>query len=84
MDAIAWKWRDGSIHLEVKLTAFHDENGEMFCHLDGEKSHLFETACGKKWWGIGSSSGYGHSERISCPDCRKILEGARFRIVAEE
>jgi hypothetical protein len=77
LKVIPWTWRDGSVHLEMQLVAFHNENGELFTHLSGPRQ-LFVTSCGQPWWGIGSSSGLGHTERISCPDCRKLLASLTF------
>jgi hypothetical protein len=68
-------WRDGSVHAEVPIAAFHTE-GVLGVHLDHrEDGHRVKTACGLGWFGIGSSSGYGHPERVSCEACRAILLG---------
>jgi hypothetical protein len=68
-------WRDGSVHAEVPFAAFHTE-GVMVRHLaHREDGHRFKTACGLGWFGIGSASGYGHTETIKCPACRAILLG---------
>jgi hypothetical protein len=64
-------WRDGSVHAEVPLASFHTE-GVIGTHL-AHGPHRFKTACGLGWFGIGSASGYGHPERVNCPECRAIL-----------
>lgn len=79
MRAITWAYRDGSVHVEVKFAAFFFE-GELLRHLDGEKSHVFETACNKSWWGKSSSSGWADTHTITCPDCRNILQNADVKL----
>lgn len=78
LKVIPWTWRDGSIHLEMRLATFH-EGDELVTHLDGG-SGRFVTACGMPWWGKTSSSGIGHTERISCPDCRALLASLTFSV----
>jgi hypothetical protein len=79
VEVIAWTWRDGSVHLELRLTSFHNEDDVLLTHLDGpHNGSRFVTACGVPWWGIGSASGIGHSQRIDCEDCREILRSATF------
>ena len=80
LSCILWPYRDGSIHIQVKYASFFDERGMLERHLDGEKSHIFETACGLAWWNKASSSGYGDSETISCVSCRAILENATITL----
>jgi len=77
LQVIPWTWRDGSVHLEMRLASFHNENGELFTHLDGGRG-LFVTACDVPWWGVCSSSGLGHSQRVSCPDCKRLLASMTF------
>jgi hypothetical protein len=74
---IPWTYRDGSIHLEMRLASFHNEDDELVCHLDGGFQD-FKTACGVAWWGKASTSGIAHSERITCPDCRRLLASLTF------
>ena len=67
------EWRDGSIHAEVPFAAFHDDedpDAYAVCHLN---CGTFRTACGLDWWGKTSASGYIETDRIDCPDCRKVL-----------
>ena len=71
---VAWTWRDGSVHLEVRLATFADADEVVMTHLDGDGR--FESACGTRWFGLLSSSGLGHSQRIDCPACREILRNA--------
>lgn len=75
---VPWTWRNGTVHLEVRLASFADESGEVFTHLDGTGPGLFTTACGAKWWGKTSASGLGHSQVITCEACREILRTAKF------
>lgn len=75
---VAWTWRDGSVHLEVRLASFAGaDDGEVLTHLDGAHQ-LFTTACGAKYWGRTSATGLGHSQAITCDACRKILRSAEF------
>jgi hypothetical protein len=74
---VPWTHRDGSVHLEMRLVSFHDETGELLTHLDSP-GRRFVTACNKPWWGVGSASGIAHTERISCPDCRRLLSSLTF------
>jgi hypothetical protein len=73
LKVVPWTWRDGSVHLEMRLCSFH-EGDTLLTHLDGGDGR-FVTACGKGWWGIGSSCGLGHTQNVSCEDCRTILRG---------
>ncbi len=76
---VPWTWRDGTVHLEMRLASFHHEDDTLVTHLDGEG--YFVTACGREWWGIGSSSsGLGHTQNVTCEDCRDLLKHARISI----
>ena len=35
LKVIPWTWRNGQIHLEMRLASFHTEAGELVTHLDG-------------------------------------------------
>ncbi len=80
MQAIMWTYRDGSVHTEVKFAAFFSENGELLRHLDGEKNHLFETACNLPWFGKASSSGFAETSTITCEKCREILRSSTINL----
>ena len=79
---VPWTWRDGSVHLEVWLTSFHNENNEIECHLQGDEQR-FTTACGVGWWGVGSASGIGHTQKVTCESCREILRTAALVVDPE-
>lgn len=67
-------WRDGSIHAEIPVTTFPSDDDEMLTHVDNrERSHIFETLCGIRWFGKLSASGWQHSESVDCPKCRELL-----------
>ncbi len=74
LEVVPWTWRDGTVHLEMRLASFFVDD-ELQTHLDGSTSR-FVTACGVPWWGITSSSGIGHTQRITCPECRELLRNA--------
>ena len=77
---VPWTWRDGSVHLEMRLTTFHDKTtGELLTHLDSP-GRRFVTACNAPWWGVGSSSRIGQTERVNCPNCRTILASMKFEV----
>ena len=77
LKVIPWTWRNGQIHLEMRLASFHTEAGELVTHLDGP-GQRFVTACDVPWWGVSSASGLGHAERVSCPDCKRLLASLTF------
>ena len=73
-----WTWRDGTVHLEMTLASFF-ENNELVTHLDGGNGRL-ETACGKRFFGVASATGLGHTERVTCEACREILRSAKMEL----
>ena len=79
LTVVPWTWRDGSVHLEMRLTSFH-RGDECETHLDGPTPGRFVTACGVPWWGVGSASGLGHTERVNCEACRTILKNAKLEV----
>lgn len=82
LQVIPWTWRNGSVHLEMRLASFFHGTGpdsELVTHLDDD-GQRFVTACGVPWWGIGSSSGIGHTERVTCPECRTLLASLTFNV----
>lgn len=76
LKVIPWTWRDGSVHLEMRLTSFPSDDGEILTHLDGDGR--FVTACGQPWWGKLSASGIGRTGGVTCPDCRRLLSSMTF------
>jgi hypothetical protein len=79
LEVVMWSWRDGSVHAEMYLASFFDEDGEhkLVCHLDSGTTR-FQSACGRKYWGKSSATGLGHPHNVNCEECRAILAGLHF------
>lgn len=77
LEIVMWAWRDGSVHAEMYLASFFDDEGKLNCHLDGG-TQRFRSACGRNYWGKSSATGLGNPGNVNCEDCRAIIAGMRF------
>jgi hypothetical protein len=77
LEVIAWSWRNGSVHLEIRLAHFPDADGNVMTHVDNPKG-MTRALCGTDYFGRTSATGNGDLAKVDCPECRSMIAGLRF------
>lgn len=77
---IPWRWRDGTIHLEVRTQSFADEDGTIRTHVQVDGKYAFgETLCGASYTRGVHASGLAGAQGVDCEECRTLLASLTFK-----